>query len=79
MLYHITYIVLQVVDNKNGELCNHYPPKLIMLEYECKDQSAIHESVYNMQSMTDMFVKARFARCRTRFVMPVILIEGKVS
>ena len=50
-----------------------------MLEYECKDQSAIHESVYNMQSMTDMFVKARFARCRTRFVMPVILIEGKVS
>jgi len=25
-----------------------------------------------------MFRKDRFARCRTRFVVPVILIEGKV-
>jgi len=67
-----------VLDNKNGELCNHYPPKLILLEYECRDSAGHHESIYNMQSLTDMFRKDRFARCRTRFVVPVILIEGKV-
>ncbi|XP_067931526.1 myotubularin-related protein 14-like [Watersipora subatra] len=66
-----------VLDNRKGELCNHYPTKLILLEYECRDNLARHESIYNMQSMTETFAKARLARCRTRFVMPVMLIEGK--
>jgi len=32
-----------------------------------------------MAAMQDMFSKSRFARCRTRFVAPVILVEGKVG
>ena len=31
------------------------------------------------RKLKDLFVKARFARCRSRFVVPVILFEGKVK
>ena len=67
-------------------MCNHYPSKVVILEYECtKDPTTTanshhnHESIYHMQSLTEMFTKARFARCRTRFACPIILVEGKVG
>ena len=35
--------------------------------------------VNDARKLKDLFVKARFARCRSRFVVPVILFEGKVN
>ena len=37
------------------------------------------ESLYDVSQLKDLFNKAKFARCRSRFVVPVILLEGKVS
>ncbi|KAK2188328.1 hypothetical protein NP493_135g00014 [Ridgeia piscesae] len=70
-----------VVSNTNGELCNHYPSKVVVLEYvlaQC-DESSKHrvQSLYNVEDLKELFSKARFARCRARFSIPVILFEGK--
>ena len=37
------------------------------------------QKVNDARKLKDLFVKARFARCRSRFVVPVILFEGKVK
>ena len=36
------------------------------------------QSLYNVDELKELFSKARFARCRARFSIPVILFEGKV-
>ena len=36
------------------------------------------ESLYDVTKLKDLFSKAKMARCRSRFVVPVILFEGKV-
>jgi len=36
------------------------------------------QSLYDVGGLKELFNKARFARCRARFVVPVILYEGKV-
>ena len=36
------------------------------------------ESIYDVNQMRDLFKQGRFARCRSRFVVPVMLYEGKV-
>ncbi|KAI0237240.1 Myotubularin-related protein 14 [Lamellibrachia satsuma] len=70
-----------VVSNTNGELCNHYPSKVVVLEYVlapgdgCPKHSV--QSLYNVDELKELFSKARFARCRARFSIPVILFEGK--
>nr|XP_006823541.1 PREDICTED: myotubularin-related protein 14-like [Saccoglossus kowalevskii] len=69
-----------VIHNGNGELCNHYPTKLILLEYELSNSDVYPtsvESLYDLAKMQELFTKARFARCRSRFVIPVLLYEGK--
>uniref|UniRef100_A0A023EZJ3 Putative phosphatidylinositol 3-phosphate 3-phosphatase myotubularin mtm1 n=1 Tax=Triatoma infestans TaxID=30076 RepID=A0A023EZJ3_TRIIF len=38
---------------------------------------AIYESVYDIARLKELFSKARFARCRARFPLPVILYKGK--
>ena len=35
------------------------------------------ECIYDLPKIKDLFTKARFARCRARFAVPVILYEGK--
>lgn len=35
--------------------------------------------VNDASQLKDLFTTARFARCRSRFVMPVLLFEGKVG
>ena len=37
------------------------------------------ESLYDVTKLKDLFSKAKMARCRSRFVVPVILFEGKVK
>ncbi|XP_077983103.1 phosphatidylinositol-3,5-bisphosphate 3-phosphatase MTMR14-like [Glandiceps talaboti] len=68
-----------VIHNSSGELCNHYPSKLILLEYALPvGHPPDHvESLYDLPKIQDLITKSRFARCRSRFVMPVILYEGK--
>ncbi|XP_070557546.1 phosphatidylinositol-3,5-bisphosphate 3-phosphatase MTMR14-like [Ptychodera flava] len=69
-----------VIHNGNGELCNHYPSKIILLEYALPttgNSPERVESLYDLDKMQDLFTKSRFARCRSRFVVPVILYEGK--
>lgn len=69
-----------VINNLNGELCGSYPSKLVVLEYE-KSSSQVPkervESIYDVNQMRELFKQGRFARCRSRFVVPVILYEGK--
>lgn len=66
--------------SNNGDLCGHYPLKLVILEsklvsgdFENGDSLKVNDA----RKLKDLFVKARFARCRSRFVVPVILFEGK--
>ncbi|XP_046355446.1 myotubularin-related protein 14-like isoform X1 [Haliotis rufescens] len=71
-----------IIPNFSGELCAHYPGKIILTEYEYqKDCPAPHddsvESIFDLSKLKDLSKQARFARCRSRFVVPVILFEGK--
>lgn len=67
-----------VINNTAGDLCTHYPSKLVVLEYE--KIPGVREKVehlYDSNKIKELFKQARFARCRSRFVVPVILFEGK--
>ncbi|XP_066997241.1 myotubularin-related protein 14 isoform X2 [Anabrus simplex] len=81
-----------VINNCAGELSAHYPSQLVILEYERSFGSAnssartsetqrtpctIYESVHDTGKLRELFIKARFARCRARFPLPVILYRGK--
>lgn len=82
-----------LIDNAGGELSAHYPSQLIVMEYEkvakedcnCSGGSppkstnngTLYESVYDVSKLKDLFMKARSARCRARFPLPVILYNGK--
>ncbi|KAL4226757.1 Myotubularin-related protein 14 [Mactra antiquata] len=69
---------ISIINNTNGELCQHYPSKLALLEYEKSPE--VHErveSMYDTNKVKELFKQARFARCRSRFVVPVILYDGK--
>lgn len=77
------YYLLQTISNSAGELSTHYPNQLIILEYERPSPSlngaprTIYESMHDGGKLRDLFAKARFARCRARFPLPVILYRGK--
>lgn len=63
----------------NGDLCGHYPLKLVILESKLTNdlENVDSPKANDAKKLKDLFVKARFARCRSRFVVPVILFEGK--
>lgn len=68
------------ITNNNGDLCGHYPLKLVILEAKLnasESEKTDSQKVNDARKLRDLFVKARFARCRSRFVVPVILFEGK--
>lgn len=74
-----------VIHNGNGELCSHYPTKLIIQEYEVSKKEAgkdetlhdVVEPLYDIAKLRDLMHKSRLARCRGRFVVPVILYNGR--
>ncbi|XP_072181608.1 phosphatidylinositol-3,5-bisphosphate 3-phosphatase MTMR14-like [Diadema setosum] len=69
-----------VILNSNGELCGHYPGKLVIMEYMLENDILMEErmeSLYDISKLRELMFRSRFARCRERFVMPVILYEGK--
>ena len=51
----------------------------VQLLYNVVSCVARVQSLYNVEDLKELFSKARFARCRARFSIPVILFEGKVG
>lgn len=80
-----------VINNNGGDLSAHYPSHLIILEYEkhknpqmCdtppplpRATETIYESMYDPNKLKELIKSARFARCRSRFPLPVILYKGR--
>lgn len=82
-----------IINNNGGDLSAHYPSHLIILEYEkyrnpnmCdtppplplpRTTETIYESVYDPNKLKELIKSARFARCRSRFPLPVILYKGR--
>lgn len=97
-----------VATNGTGELCAHYPQKIVLIEGEKRCHNGDCPSIvdyrngdYGISSgtededddssirlppavqcsrtmrLTQLFTKARFARCWTRFVVPIIFLNGK--
>ncbi|XP_023706907.1 myotubularin-related protein 14 isoform X2 [Cryptotermes secundus] len=81
-----------VISNSEGELSANYPSHLIILEYEHpstnvsgalrpmeppRTTGTIYENMHDPTRLRDLFLKSRFARCRARFPLPVILYRGK--
>lgn len=72
-----------VITNFNGELCGHYPSKIVLLEYQMSvadkktNQNEEVQSFYDTGKLRELIKQARYARCRSRFAVPVILYEGK--
>lgn len=81
-----------VINNTGGDLSSQYPSHLIILDYE-KHRSTttcdtpppsqrtatetIYESTYDSNKLKDLMKNARFARCRSRFPLPVMLYKGR--
>ncbi|XP_066469806.1 myotubularin-related protein 14 isoform X2 [Tiliqua scincoides] len=64
--------------NLNGELCSHYPRQIVFLEYESTDRERhTFESTVQVGKLQDLVHRSKMARCRGRFVCPVILYKGK--
>lgn len=80
-----------IINNNGGDLSAHYPSHLIILEYEkyrnpstCdtppplpRTTETIYESMYDPNKLKELIKSARFARCRSRFPLPVILYKGR--
>ncbi|XP_056129503.1 myotubularin-related protein 14 isoform X2 [Lampris incognitus] len=67
-----------VIQNTNGEVCGHYPRQIVYLEYECTElQKDRFESSVQISKLQDLVNRSKLARCRGRFVCPVILYNGK--
>jgi myotubularin-related protein 14 len=88
---------VETISNTSGELCSHYPGKLIIPERNHSERSSNNEVLSSVNAssrrrfsscgvekpaaaashLSDIMQKARFARCRSRFVVPVILYGNK--
>ncbi|XP_077180958.1 phosphatidylinositol-3,5-bisphosphate 3-phosphatase MTMR14 isoform X3 [Paroedura picta] len=67
-----------LIHNANGEICSHYPRQIIFLEYESTDRERhTYESTVQVGKLQDLIHRSKMARCRGRFVCPVILYKGK--
>ncbi|XP_042307444.1 myotubularin-related protein 14 isoform X2 [Sceloporus undulatus] len=67
-----------LIHNMNGEICSHYPRLIVFLEYESTDQERhTFESTVQVGKLQDLIHRSKMARCRGRFVCPVILYKGK--
>lgn len=79
------------IDNSGGELCAHYPSYLIILEHDKFRNSktcdipmpspymmeSTYGNIYLRNKLLKLMTHSRFARCRSRFPVPVILYKGR--
>lgn len=54
---------IQTIDNSSGDLCAHYPAKIVVID-SSKDSSPAEQdvSVIDVRNMREIFKNARFAR-----------------
>ncbi|KAF5401511.1 Myotubularin protein 14 [Paragonimus heterotremus] len=58
---------IQTFENEDGSLCSHYPPSLFIPSLE----------VDSVGELSSLISQAKFARGRTRFVVPAFSFQGK--
>ncbi|KAF3828941.1 hypothetical protein GH733_003205 [Mirounga leonina] len=69
-----------VIQNVNGDICGHYPQHIVFLEYESSEKEKdTFQSTVQVSKLQDLVNRSKTARCRGRFVCPVILFKGKVN
>uniref|UniRef100_A0A8C6UNP7 Myotubularin related protein 14 n=1 Tax=Neogobius melanostomus TaxID=47308 RepID=A0A8C6UNP7_9GOBI len=72
-----------IIHNPNGEVCGHYPRQIVFLEQELeydrssKKNTTIFSGAVQISKLQDLVNRSKLARCRGRFVCPVILYNGK--
>ncbi|XP_066182705.1 myotubularin-related protein 14 isoform X3 [Sylvia atricapilla] len=66
-----------VIPNVHGEVCAHYPRHIVLLEREAGASRDSYESTVQVGKLQDLINRSKMARCRGRFVCPVILYKGK--
>ncbi|XP_057246285.1 myotubularin-related protein 14 isoform X2 [Malurus melanocephalus] len=66
-----------VIPNVHGEVCAHYPRHIVLLEREAGAGRDSSESSVQVGKLQDLINRSKMARCRGRFVCPVILYKGK--
>ncbi|XP_036187973.1 myotubularin-related protein 14 isoform X4 [Myotis myotis] len=67
-----------VIQNVNGDICGHYPQHIVFLEYESSEKEKdTFQSTVQVSKLQDLVNRSKMARCRGRFVCPVILFKGK--
>ncbi|XP_061864034.1 myotubularin-related protein 14 isoform X1 [Colius striatus] len=64
-----------VIPNAHGEVCAHYPRHIVLLERDAGRDP--FESTVQVGKLQDLINRSKMARCRGRFVCPVILYKGK--
>ncbi|XP_069722062.1 phosphatidylinositol-3,5-bisphosphate 3-phosphatase MTMR14 isoform X1 [Phaenicophaeus curvirostris] len=64
-----------VIPNAHGEVCAHYPRHIVLLERDASRDP--FESPVQVGKLQDLINRSKMARCRGRFVCPVILYNGK--
>ncbi|XP_027556284.1 myotubularin-related protein 14 isoform X3 [Neopelma chrysocephalum] len=64
-----------VIPNLHGEVCAHYPRYIVLLERDAGRDP--YESTVQVGKLQDLINRSKMARCRGRFVCPVILYKGK--
>ncbi|XP_064580238.1 myotubularin-related protein 14 isoform X1 [Zonotrichia leucophrys gambelii] len=66
-----------VIPNVHGEVCAHYPRHIVLLERDAGASRDPCESPVQVGKLQDLINRSKMARCRGRFVCPVILYKGK--
>ncbi|XP_030138698.2 phosphatidylinositol-3,5-bisphosphate 3-phosphatase MTMR14 isoform X3 [Taeniopygia guttata] len=66
-----------VIPNVHGEVCAHYPRHIVFLERDAGASRDSCESTVQVGKLQDLINRSKMARCRGRFVCPVILYKGK--
>uniref|UniRef100_A0A8B9NHW2 Myotubularin related protein 14 n=1 Tax=Accipiter nisus TaxID=211598 RepID=A0A8B9NHW2_9AVES len=70
-----------VIPNAHGEVCAHYPRHIVLLETSSSERDTPSrtefESTVQVGKLQDLINRSKMARCRGRFVCPVILYKGK--
>ncbi|CAF0925292.1 unnamed protein product [Rotaria sordida] len=66
----------QLISNTNGELSLYYPRRILLPTID-KWSNISTPKIQSTIDIRDLFVRSRIARCRSRFVAPVILLDGK--
>lgn len=60
--------------NNGGTLCSHYPTKIII---SAGEKSFERQKKISLGNLNDLISKSKKARCRSRFVIPVLWIKNK--